>query len=194
MKKKFLAALTALTVSSFAPAYAATVVIGADGMSASYRNNGDIGITRPIPQKLKGTAVKDGNAYIPKGAQFDLMLTRAVNGTEVKVGDKIDFALTEDFFVNESKVIPKETQITGTVMAAHKKNILITVDEMKAANNVPIAIKCRVNEEVRKGSVYLAKGHKFSAVVTEDTDLMLTMSQLENFGIYYGMEEIARHL
>ena len=190
--RKILSA-AAVAVLLAAPADAATVILGADDTSVSYVRNADLGITRPLPQQLKGNVIQDGNAYIPRNTRFVIRNMQAIDSRNLQKGDELTFLVDEDFLINEAVVIKKDHPLLGKVTEKGHTKLLIELTETEAENKVPIKIRCRIKED-QKGGIYFPQGHEFVAATLEDTDLKLTLSQLEQFGIYYGMEDIERHL
>ncbi len=169
-----------------------SVVIGDDGYVASFVKNADMGVARPLKQKLNTPLMGGDNAFVPAGAKFVVQAAEGIDPRLLKQGDTVRFTLTEDFLVNGSMFMKEGHEIVGTVKNVGKKYVYIDCDQTEAENNVPIPITLKVRDEGK--NLYIAKGHTFIGTVAGTVDLKITWSQLKNFGIYYGMEEIRRHL
>ena len=178
---KFLAAFAAAMLSAGA-ADAASVVIGADNSSVAYVRNADVGVVRPMTKRLKSQAIKDGNAYIPKGTRFLITNAEPLDAAVLKKGDCVTFVLPEDFKVNEKTVITKGKELTGTVTKvkhraafSSKSSFSVNVKEIETDSGIPVALKCVVEENF-KGKTYLPEGSEFFATTVADTDLNFSVA------------------
>ena len=179
---KFLAAFAA-TVFSVGTANAATVVIGEDNLSTAYVRNAEFGAVRPVAERLKGRTVKSGNAYVPKNTRFVITNVKPLDSGALKVGDKVAFALAEDFTVNDTVVIQKGTQLYGVVSEAkhggvfsRRERLTIDVNEIITDEGIPLALRCVVRDHA-KGSVYFPAGAEFIATTVADTDLQFAVTR-----------------
>ena len=178
-----LAAFAATTLVT-GSAFAAAVFIPTQTEESPYANtsvcyvrNADIDVLRPVTKLLKGHAVKDGNAYLPKNARFVINNTAPIDTAKLNVGDSVDFVLAEDFTVNGKTVISKDTPLTGYVTEKKRRSISsgygtlsIEVKEIVTDSGVSVPLHCRIHDRA-KSYVYFPGATEFFASVAQDTDL-----------------------
>ena len=178
--RRFFAVLVA-TVFSVGTADAAAIVIDDDSTYSTYLRNEDVGSSRPLVKRIKGQIGKSGNAFIPKGARFGIRNVKPLDAAELNKGDRVRFALAEDFLVNDRVVIAKDTELVGTVVTAKRGKLNIDVKNIITDDGVTVALNGNVGD-VAKGRVYFRENCEFFVSVATDTDLGFALTNKNNVG------------
>lgn len=109
------------------------------------------------------------NVTVPEGTLIKASLTKDINGSDLKMGDKIDFVLKEDILIDGKIAIPMFSKILGTVTDSKGSRIL--GKKGKLAFTIDY-LYC--NKNIIKLQSQFSKNLKGSGVVVAGTAVLLT--------------------
>lgn len=160
-----------------------------------------------FPAAVEVSAIPEGNAYIPKGTVLQIELTKEISSKKAKVGDAVPLRLVENLIVNDVIVAPAGSEVKGVVTKARKAGGLgrggkleFTIVSFKTINGVEIPLQYTKGEHgagdggavavfaavsivgglfMKGKNVVFNEGLKFDAEVTADTDLKVSLENLQ---------------
>ena len=188
---------------------AAALIIDEDGTSLAYTYNNDVG-KQILSPHTPDYGIPIGNAYIQKGALLPVYMPISMRAETYGQQETVIFKLKEDLIVNGVVVAPANTTVFGTVTRsvgpeAHHQvdQIRIQMDSLYTYRNVPIPLNRTIQlhslmpeqrgdgfagHNIYGANVLIPQNDGFLVEVAEDTDLGLTLQQLDQFGVYFGID------
>lgn len=158
-------------------------------------------------EAVEVSTIPEGNAYIPKGTILQVELTKELSSKKAKVGDSVPLRLVENLIVNDVVVAPAGSEVTGVVTKARKAGGLgrggkleFSIVSVKAINGVEIPLQYTKGEHgagdggavaifaavtiiggvfMKGKNVVYNEGLKFDAEVSADTDLKVSIENLQ---------------
>ena len=152
------------------------------------------------------SSIPKDNAFVPKGVKIDVEVTKEIHSKHVKTGDQLVFNLLDNIIINDVVVVPAGSEVMGVVTAARKAGGLgrsgkleFTINSVKALNGVEIPLEYVSSQKgatdggaaavfvfasmlgglfMKGKNVSVPAGTKLSAVVANDTDLNVKLSDL----------------
>jgi hypothetical protein len=164
--------------------------------------------TRAILNAANGIVdgIKKGDLYIPKDTAIVLQLVDPVSSKKNHTGDPFKLKVTENLSVNNVIIIPKDTEVTGTVVKASGNgifgrggNLEVNIPSLQTINGVTVPLNgyCKGYGHDDNGAVavaaavtligglfmrgeniYYNPGQTFRVTVQKDTDLQATPDTL----------------
>ena len=151
--------------------------------------------------------IPEGNAYIPKGTVLQIELAQELSSKKSKVGDAVPLRLVENLIVNGVIVAPAGSEVKGIVTKSRKAGLLgrggkleFKIVSVKAINGVEIPLQYTKSERgsgdggavavvalvsivggifMKGKNVVYNSGLRFDAEVTADTDLEVSLDNLQ---------------
>lgn len=188
---------------------ATALVIDNDGTSLAYTYNNKVGKQRIMPH-TPDYVIPAGNAYIPKGALLPVYIPVTMRAETYDQWETVIFKLKEDLIVNGVVIAPANTTVFGTVTKSIKPDIhdqvgmvRIQMDSLYTYRNVSVPLQRTIQRyhqmleersaeiagfDIYGANVHIPQNEVFLVEVAEDTDLGLTLHQLDKFGVYFGID------
>lgn len=188
---------------------ATALIIDEDGTSLAYTYNNKVGKQRILPHN-PDYEIPSGNAYIQKGALLPVYMPVSMRAETYDPRETVIFKLKEDLIVNGVVIAPANATVFGTVTRSVKPEahdqvgqVRIQIDSLYTYRNVPIPLKRIIQRHnlmleergdeftglnIYGANVHIPQNEIFLVEVAEDTDLGLTLHQLDKFGVYFGID------
>lgn len=188
---------------------ATALIIDNNGTSLAYTYNNQVGKQRFFPH-TPDYAIPVGNAYIQKGALLPVYIPVSMRAETYDQWETVIFKLKEDLIVNGVVVAPANTTVFGTVTRSIEPElhdqvgqVRIQMDSLYTYRNVPIPLNRTIQRHNRMlddrgdeftslnifgANVHIPQNEVFLVEVAEDTDLGITLHQLDKFGVYFGID------
>lgn len=163
-------------------------------------------ILNPEKDNVKVNGIKEGDLYVPKGTNIMLSLVDPLHSKRVKVGANFHLKTVDNLIINDVIVIPKDQEVTGKVIDAHKNGIfggsgklVINIPYVETRNGIQVPVNGYVsgygNRDngaiavtavvsvfglfMKGTNIEYAPGQLFCVTVKEDTDLDATPENLK---------------